>query len=382
MDSTEAQELKEESQKRLEQLKAERCIAKLLRDGIGVDEIVASYKFSRHAVQRVQNRIADGEDLECLTPKEIGWRRSAGLISDSEMLRVLKGWPYTFSEVKDDAVVQSGDWDDIEVLYAEGYLTSEEYRELLDETRKSEDTSNNEDISVSAEQVLKEFSVGVERCIGQVLKTSISSDDNKAMAGVLSGDIGVFSPLDNSFQVSSRGSISLHGLDDQYFGLRFGEMFRDDVCIHGNLETSVVMSVDNGVCTSATLATNDDDGNVLLEQSLGSTLTSSEVIELIQKSRVVMELKNVFKGSRVIDGALQIPFGGDDTMVVSFSDYLWNDAGEAEEGKDSILLTCTTIDGEECSYADYIASMFPECRIVCQESWNKVRVSVPVLSFW
>ena len=238
-----------------------------------------------------------------------------------------------------------------------------------------------ENISFNIEHTLKEFSSGVERCIGQVLKTSISSADDKAMAGVLSGDIGVFSPLGNSFQVSSHGSIPLHGLDDQYFGLRFGEMFRDDVCIHGNLEVSVIMSVDNGVCTSATLATNDH-GNVLLEKRLGSTLTSGEVIEFIQKSRVIMELKRVFKGSRVIDGTLQIPFGGDDTMVVSFSDYLWNDAGEAEDGKDSILLTCTTLDGEECSYADCIASMFPECRIVCQESWNKIRVSVPVLSFW
>ena len=238
-----------------------------------------------------------------------------------------------------------------------------------------------ENISFNIEHTLKEFFSGVERCIGQVLKTSISSADDKAMAGVLSGDIGVFSPLGNSFQVSSHGSIPLHGLDDQYFGLRFGEMFRDDVCIHGGLEASVFMSVDNGVCTSASLATNDDDGNVLLEQNLGSTLTSGEVIEFIQKSRIIVELKDVFKSSQIIGDTLQIPFDGD-TMVVSFSDYLWNNAGEAEEVKDSILLTCITSDGDECSYADYISSMFPECRIVCQESWNKVRVSVPVLSFW
>ena len=221
----------------------------------------------------------------------------------------------------------------------------------------------------------------MEKCIGQVLKTSLSSADKKAMDDVLSGDISVFSPLSNSFQISSHGSIPLHGLDDQYFGLRFGEMFRDDMCIHGILEASVVMSVDNGVCMSASLVTNDDNGNVLLEQNLGSTLTSGEVIEFIQKSRVIMELKKVFKGSQVVVDTLHVPFDRD-TMIVSFIDYLWNDAGEAEVGKDSILLTCTTLDGKECSYADYIASMFPECRIVCQESWNKVRVSVPVLSFW
>ena len=241
-------------------------------------------------------------------------------------------------------------------------------------------TNSNEGISVSTEQLLKGFFLGVEKCIGQVLKTSISSADDKVMVGVLSGDINVLSPLGNSFQISSHGSIPLHGLDDQYFGLRFGEMFRDDVAIHGSLEASVVVSVDNGVCTYASLATNDD-GNVLLEQNLGSTLTSGEVIEFIQKSRVIMELKRVFKSSQIIGDTLQIPFDGD-TMVVIFSDYLWNNAGDAEEVKDSILLTCTTSDGDECSYADYIASMFPECRIVCQESWNKIRVSVPVLSFW
>lgn len=142
MDADEVQKLKKESQKRLEQLKTERRIAKLLRDDRSVDEIVASDESSRHAVQLVQNRIADGEDLECLTPKEIGWRRNAGSISDSEMLKVLKGWNYTFSEVKGDAVVQSGNWDDIEALYAEGYLAPEEYRELLDTVREQEDANS------------------------------------------------------------------------------------------------------------------------------------------------------------------------------------------------------------------------------------------------
>lgn len=135
MNAAGVQELKEESQRRLEQLKTERCIAKLLREGRSADEIVASDESSQHAIQRVQNLIADGEDLNRQTPKEIGWKRSAGLISDSEMMRKLKGWPYSFSKVEDDAVVRNGDWDDIEVLYAEGYLTPEEYRELLNAAR-------------------------------------------------------------------------------------------------------------------------------------------------------------------------------------------------------------------------------------------------------
>lgn len=91
-----------------------------------------------------------------------------------------------------------------------------------------------------------------------------------------------------------------------------------------------------------------------------------------------MELKRVFKGSQVVDGTLHAPHNGD-TLVISVSDYLWNEAGESEEGKDSVLLTCTLLSGYECSHAEYVASMFPECRIVCQEDWDKVRVSVPVL---
>ena len=58
------------------------------------------------------------------------------------MMRTLKGWSYTFSEVKDDAVVQNGDWDEIEALYVEGYLTSEEYRELLDTAREQKSTGS------------------------------------------------------------------------------------------------------------------------------------------------------------------------------------------------------------------------------------------------
>ena len=241
-------------------------------------------------------------------------------------------------------------------------------------------SDSNKISSFNVEQLLEEFSSGVDKCAGGVHKTSIRSIDEKAMAGVLFGTDSVLAG--GSFQVSAYGRIPLHGLDDHYFGLRCGEIYGDNECVHGNIEASIVVDIDDGECTSATLATRDDDnGDVLIEQRLGSTPTSIEVVEFIQKSRVIMELKRVFKGSQVVDGTLHIPFDGD-TMVVSFSDCLWNDAGEAEEGKDSILLTCTTLDGDECSYGDYIASMFPECRIVCQESWNKVRVSVPVLSFW
>lgn len=115
-----------------------------------------------------------------------------------------------------------------------------------------------------------------------------------------------------------------------------------------------------------------------MESKLDEDLISGEVIEFIQRSRIFMELKKVFKGSQVVGGMLHIPVYGD-TIVVSIRDYLWNEAGETEEDKDSVLLTCTDLSGCEYSYAGYVGSMFPECRIVCQEGWDKVRVSVPTL---
>lgn len=230
--------------------------------------------------------------------------------------------------------------------------------------------------SFNVEHLLKEFSIGVNKCAGGVHKTSISSMNEKAVDGVLFGMASVLAG--GSFQVSAYGRIPLHGLDDHYFGLRCGEIYGDDECVHGDIEASIAVDVEDGACTSAVFALKDDDGSVLMERKLDNNLASGEVVESVQKSRIVMELKKVFKGSQVVDGMLHIPVNGD-TIVVSIRDYLWNEIGENEEGKDSVLLTCTDLSGCEYSYAGYVGSMFPECRIVCQESRDKVRVSVPVL---
>lgn len=245
-----------------------------------------------------------------------------------------------------------------------------------EQVKAQEITMGSDRSSLNVEQLLEEFSSGVNKCAGGVHKTSISSMNEKAVDGVLFGMASVLAG--GPFQVSAYGRIPLHGLDDHYFGLRFGEIYGDDECVHGNIEASIVVDINDGECTSATLMTKDDDGSVLLERKLDEGLSSGEVVESIQKSRIFMELKKVFKGSQVVDGMLHIPVNGD-TIVVSIRDYLWNEIGENEEGKDSILLTCTDLSGCEYSYAGYVGSMFPECRIVCQESRDKVRVSVPVL---
>ena len=230
--------------------------------------------------------------------------------------------------------------------------------------------------SFNVKQILEEFSSGVVKCAGWVRKTSISSMDEEAMAGVLNGTNSVLAG--GSFQVSAYGSIPLHGLDDHYFGLRCGEIFGDSECIHGDIETSIVVDIEDGACTSAVFTIKDDEGSVLLERKLDDGLTSGEVVESVQKSRIFMELKRVFRGSQVVGGMLHVSVNGD-TIVVSVRDYLWNDVGETDEDKDSVLLTCTDLSGCEYSYAGCIGSMFPECRIICQESRDKVRVSVPTL---
>lgn len=245
-----------------------------------------------------------------------------------------------------------------------------------EQVKVQEITMGSDRSSLNVEQLLEEFSSGVNKCAGWVRKTSISSIDEKARVDILSGEGGVL--VGGSFQVSAYGSIPLHGLDDHHFGLRCGEIYRDDECVHGDIEASIVVDVEDGACTSVVFALKDDDGSVLTERKLDNNLASGEVVESVQKSRIIMELKKVFKGSQVVDGMLHIPVNGD-TIVVSIRDYLWNEAGENEEGKDSVLLTCTDLSGCEYSYAGYVGSMFPECRIVCQESRDKVRVSVPVL---
>ena len=146
-ESTQTRKLtrEEDAQRRLEQIRTDREIAMRLSAGECVAEISDSTAVSPHVVKRVQNRLSDGEDLNSPTPKEIGWMRSAGEINDADMLQKLKDWKYTFSEFEDDAIVRRGDWDDIEALYAECYLSTQEYRELLNTARKIRDNSGKQD---------------------------------------------------------------------------------------------------------------------------------------------------------------------------------------------------------------------------------------------
>ena len=132
------------------------------------------------------------------------------------------------------------------------------------ETHKT--TMGSESGSFNVEILLKEFSIGVYKCAGGVHKTSISSMNEKAVDGVLFGMASVLAG--GPFQVSAYGRIPLHGLDDHYFGLRFGEIYGDDECVHGDIEASIVVDIDDGACTSATLITKDDDGSVLMESKL------------------------------------------------------------------------------------------------------------------
>lgn len=240
-----------------------------------------------------------------------------------------------------------------------------------------ETTMGGENGLLDVEKTLEEFSLSVERCDGGVCKTSVSSIDKKAMAEVLSGKNSVFSG--GRFQVAVYGSVPLHGLDDHYFGLT-SESFCDMACVHGDIETSAVFDVEDGVCKSAVLTTKDDGGGILLTRDLDSNLGSDSMVEFIQKSRIIMEFKSVFRDSQIVGETLKFPLNCQ-TMTLSFSDYLWNDNGETDEYKDSILVTCTDSAGSDHPNTELIVSMFPEYRSICQHDWRKFRMRVPTLSF-
>ena len=79
---------------------------------------------------RVVSQRMESEETSCpVTPKELGWRRTAGHMSDQDMMDRLRSWPYTFSRVVFDAI-DYGDWDDVVWLREKGYISREEFGEL------------------------------------------------------------------------------------------------------------------------------------------------------------------------------------------------------------------------------------------------------------
>lgn len=123
------EELRKEALARLAKIDQCRAIEALIRDGWDDERIAANQGIDIRTVRVVRQRM-ESEETSCpVTPKELGWRRAAGHMSDQEMMDRLRSWPYTFSRVVFDAI-DYGDWDDVVWLREKGYISREEFGEL------------------------------------------------------------------------------------------------------------------------------------------------------------------------------------------------------------------------------------------------------------
>ena len=124
-----SEELREKAFARLAKIDQCRAIEALIRDGWNDKRIAAYQGVDVSKVQVVRQRM-ESEETSCpVTPKELGWRRAAGHMSDQDMMDRLRSWPYTFSRLVVDAI-DYGDWDDVVWLREKGYISREEFGEL------------------------------------------------------------------------------------------------------------------------------------------------------------------------------------------------------------------------------------------------------------
>ncbi|WP_457180963.1 winged helix-turn-helix domain-containing protein [Mycobacteroides abscessus] len=106
-------------------------------NGLSQRQISDLIRSSQATVQRLLRRAADDPSRLEVTPAEIIDRRTAGMITTTEMMDRLENWKYTFGsvvhigDVATDAYM-TGDWDDIEMAFYRGQLTDEEFHKLAD----------------------------------------------------------------------------------------------------------------------------------------------------------------------------------------------------------------------------------------------------------
>ncbi|RRD06566.1 hypothetical protein EII34_02770 [Arachnia propionica] len=94
------------------------------------DERIAEQLGQRLGVVRsIRGQVSQGEEVQPLTPHEVGLRRFVGEITTEEMMERLRSWPYTFGKLHYD-FYDAGSWDDVAGLAALDQITDEEYREL------------------------------------------------------------------------------------------------------------------------------------------------------------------------------------------------------------------------------------------------------------
>jgi len=95
---------------------------------------------SQPTIHRMLRTVLENPALLDRTPTEVIDRRTAGQISDDEMMQVLLDWHFTFGRVPVSGGIsadayESGSWDEIERAYFRGLLTDDEIGRLMERNK-------------------------------------------------------------------------------------------------------------------------------------------------------------------------------------------------------------------------------------------------------
>ena len=113
----------------LELIDRDRETVRLIEAGWDDERIAEELGQRLGCVRDIRGQVSRGEEVQPLTPHEVGLRRFVGEITTEEMMEQLRTWPYTFGELHYDFYAR-GTWDDVYGLALLDQLTEEEYREL------------------------------------------------------------------------------------------------------------------------------------------------------------------------------------------------------------------------------------------------------------
>ncbi|WP_257890318.1 winged helix-turn-helix domain-containing protein [Rhodococcus sp. USK10] len=117
-----------------------RLIDKAQNEGFTLRQIADLLEISATQVHRLAQRVLQQPAELEYTPREVIYQRSAGVITDDEMMDTLVHWNYTYGSVPTDGGQQvdayaKGSWDDVRRAYRRGLLTDDEWDILFDATR-------------------------------------------------------------------------------------------------------------------------------------------------------------------------------------------------------------------------------------------------------
>ncbi|MBC2637659.1 winged helix-turn-helix transcriptional regulator [Rhodococcus wratislaviensis] len=95
---------------------------------------------SQPTIHRMLRTVLENPALLDETPTEVIDRRTAGQITDDDMMQVLLDWNFTFGQVPVSGGISTdayepGSWDEIERAYCRGLLTDDEIGRLMERNK-------------------------------------------------------------------------------------------------------------------------------------------------------------------------------------------------------------------------------------------------------